>query len=210
MSVKMAGVSGRTRLPAAERRAGILQAAEEQFAARGYHATSMDDIAAAAGVTKPVLYDHFASKLDLYVRLTEGIRDELTARGAAAMAADATPEQRVRSGIEAFFDFVEQRPDAARVLLFIPQGEPELVEAAGQVQAGATAAIAAMLGSDPALLAGEPDRERRLELYSEFMKQGIHALAEWWSQHPETERATLVDAVMDLIWSGLRAGYRAR
>ncbi|MGZ4202767.1 MAG: TetR/AcrR family transcriptional regulator [Thermoleophilaceae bacterium] len=169
----------------------------------------MDDIAAAAGVTKPVLYDHFASKLDLYVRLTEGIRDVLTARGAAAMAAGATPEQRVRSGIEAFFDFVQQRPDAARVLLFIPQGEPELVDAAGKVQAGASAAIAAMLGSDPALLAGEPDRERRLDLYSEFTKQGIHALAEWWSQHPETERATLVDAVMDLIWSGLRAGYRS-
>jgi len=198
-------VSGRIRLPAAERRARILRAAEQQFAARGYHATSMDDIAAAAGVTKPVVYDHFGSKLDLYVRLTEGIRDELTSLGAAAMAADAAPEQRIRNGVEAFFAFVEQRPEAARVLLFIPQGEPELVDAARVVQAGATSAIAAMLAGDPALRAGE----RRLELYAEFMKQGIHALAEWWSQHPETPRAELVDAVMELIWSGLSAGYRS-
>jgi AcrR family transcriptional regulator len=205
----MSSVSGRTRLPAAERRARILRAAEDQFAARGYHATSMDDIAAAAGVTKPVLYDHFGSKLDLYVRLTEGIRDELTALGAAAMAAQGTPEERVRSGVDAFFSFVEQRPAAARVLLFIPQGEPELVDAGRVVQAGATAAIAAMLGSDPRLLAGEPDRERRLELYAEFTKQGIHALAEWWGQHPETGRAELVDAVLALVWFGLRAGYRS-
>jgi AcrR family transcriptional regulator len=199
----------RRRLKAAERRQRILTAAEQAFAARGYHSTSMDDIAAAAGVTKPVLYDHFASKHDLYVKLTEGIRDELTSLGAAAMAADAPPEQRVRSAIEAFFVFVEQRPSAARVLLFTPVGEPELVEAARQVQTGATAALSALLVAEGDLLAGAPDRELRLELLTEFMKQGLHGLAEWWSQHPETPRGALVSAAMDLVWSGLRGGYAA-
>jgi AcrR family transcriptional regulator len=199
----------RRRLKAPERREGILRAAELAFAARGYHSTSMDDIAAAAGVTKPVLYDHFASKHDLYVRLTEGIRDELTSLGAAAMAADAPAEQRVRSGIEAFFRFVEQRPSAARVLLFTPVGEPELVDAARQVQAGATAALSALLVAEGNLLSGAPDRERLIELQTEFMKQGLHGLAEWWSQHPETPREVLVDAAMGLVWSGLRGGYEA-
>jgi AcrR family transcriptional regulator len=199
----------RRRLKAAERRQRILSAAEQAFAARGYHSTSMDDIAAAAGVTKPVLYDHFASKHDLYVKLTEGIRDELTSLGAAAMAADAPAEQRVRSALEAFFVFVEQRPSAARVLLFTPVGEPELVEAARQVQTGATAALSALLGAEGDLLAGAPDRELRLELLTEFMKQGLHGLAEWWSQHPETPREALVAAAMDLVWSGLRGGYAA-
>ena len=78
-------VSMAVRLKAPERRARILEAAEHEFAARGYHSTSMDEIAAAAGISKPVLYDHFSSKLDLYRQLTEGIRDELTGRGAAAM-----------------------------------------------------------------------------------------------------------------------------
>src|SRR3954470_9762258 len=95
------------RLRAPERRVRILEAAEHAFAARGYHSTSMDDIAAAAGISKPVLYDHFSSKLHLYRSLTEGIRDELTARGAAAMAADAPPSKRIRTGVEAFFAFVE-------------------------------------------------------------------------------------------------------
>jgi AcrR family transcriptional regulator len=195
------------RLKAPERRKRILQAAENEFAARGYHSTSMDEIAAAAGITKPVLYDHFSSKLDLYKQLTEGIRDELTGRGATAMAGDAPAGSRIRTGIEAFFAFVEERPSAARVLLFTPVGEPELVDAAREVQAGATAAIAALLTAEPDLFAGTPDRERRIELLTEFMKQGLHGLAEWWSQHPETPREALADAVYDLVWSGLRGGY---
>jgi AcrR family transcriptional regulator len=197
------------RLKAPERRARILEAAEQAFAARGYHSTSMDDIAAAAGITKPVLYDHFSSKLDLYTRLTEAIRDELTERGAAAMAADAPPAQRIRTGVEAFFAFVEERPAAARVLLFTPVGEPELVDAAREVQAGATAALAALLVAEPDLFADAADRERRIELITEFMKQGLHGLAEWWSQHPGTPREELVDVVTDLLWHGLRGGYES-
>jgi AcrR family transcriptional regulator len=201
--------STRQRLKAPQRRQRILQAAEHAFAAHGYHSTSMDEIAAAAGISKPVLYDHFESKLDLYTRLTEGIRDELTGRGATAMAADAPAGERIRSAIDAFFAFVEERPAAARVLLFTPVGESELVDAAREVQAGATAALTALLVAEPGLFAGAPDRERRVELLTEFMKQGLHGLAEWWSQHPKTPRAALVDATMDLVWSGLSAGYAA-
>jgi AcrR family transcriptional regulator len=199
----------RRRLKAPERRERILQAAEAEFAARGYHSTSMEEIATAAGVTKPVLYDHFSSKLDLYKQLTEGIRDELTGRGAAAMAADAPAGDRIRTGVEAFFAFVEERPSAARVLLFTPVGEPALVEAAREVQAGATAALAALFAAEADFFTGAPDRERRIELVTEFMKQGLHGLAEWWSQHPETPREALVDAATDLVWSGLRGGYRS-
>jgi len=197
------------RLKAPERRQRILRAAEEQFAARGYHSTSMDEIAAAAGISKPVLYDHFSSKLDLYKQLTEGIRDDLVARGAAAMSSEAEIGQRIRAAIENFFAFVDERPSAARVLLFTPVGEPELVQAAREVQAGATAGLAALLSAEPGLFAGAPDRERRIELVTEFMKLGLHGLAEWWSQHPETPREALVDAAADLVWSGLRGGYRS-
>jgi len=197
------------RLPAAERRRQLLDVAIDVFAEHGLHGASMNEVAKAAGVTKPVLYDHFASKLDLYRQLTEGIRDELTGRGAAAMAADAPAGDRIRTGVEAFFAFVEERPSAARVLLFTPVGEPELVEASREVQAGATAALAALFVGEADFLADAPDRERRIELVTEFMKQGLHGLAEWWSQHPETPREALVDAVTDLVWSGLRGGYRS-
>ena len=197
----------RSRLSAPERRRRILSAAEQVFGARGYHDASMGEIAIAAGITKPVLYDHFASKHELYVTLMDGISRELTDRGAAAMAADASGEARIRTAIEAFFAFVEERPEAARVLLVTPFGERELADDARRVQAGASARLAALLAAEPSFLAGARDRERRLELYVEFLKAGLHGLAEWWREHPEAARAELVDAAMGLTWEGLRAGF---
>src|SRR4051794_29162592 len=191
------------RLTGAERRDRILDAAVEAFAERGYHATSVGEIAAAAGITKPVLYDHFGSKQELFVELMETARDELTRRSAEAMAAEAPLEERLRTAFDAFFAFVEERPAAARVLLVTHRGARELQDASRDVQAEATARITALLAAEPELLPDAPDRERRLELFAEFMKQGIHGLAEWWSKHPGVPRAVLVDAVMDVAWTGL-------
>src|SRR5436305_14870864 len=100
----------RVRMTAPERRARILDAAVEAFAARGYDGASVGEIAAAAGITKPVLYDHFASKRDLFVAVMERTRDELTARGAAAMRAEAPLQDRIRTAIAAFFAYVEDTP----------------------------------------------------------------------------------------------------
>jgi AcrR family transcriptional regulator len=186
------------------RRQRILDAAVEAFAARGYGAASMSEIATAAGITKPVLYDHFASKQRLFVEVMESIRDDLVAQSARAMGADRPLEAKLRSAISAFFSYVEQRPAAARVLLVMPQGDPELANAARQVQAGATGALAALLAAEPGLLDGRPHRDRRLELFTELIKQGLHGLAEWWADHPDVPRATLVEAVMDVVWAGLR------
>jgi AcrR family transcriptional regulator len=192
------------RLSGPERRQRILDAAVESFAERGYEATSVGEIAAAAGITKPVLYDHFGSKRDLFVELMESARDELTRRGAEAFAGDAPLEARLRTAVDAFFAFVEEHPYAARVLLVAPRGEPELQDASREVQAEATRRIAALLVGEPRLLHGAPDRERQLELFTEFLKQGMHGLAEWWSENPEVSRAALVDSVMDIAWAGLR------
>src|SRR5215207_1499997 len=159
-----------TRLPGPERRHRILTAAIDAFASRGYDAASVSQIATAAGITKPVLYDHFASKRRLFEEAVEEIRDELIARGAEVMGRDAPIEERIRAAIDAFFAYVEERPAAARVLLVVPRGEPALAEVSRRVQAEATAGIAALLAAEPGLLAGAPDRERRLELVTEFLK----------------------------------------
>ena len=192
-----------TRLSARERRQRILDAAADTFAAGGYHATSIREIAERAGVTKPVLYDHFASKQRLYIDLIEGARDELTGRGAVAMRAGGPLEARVRAAIDAFFAFVAARPALAEVLFRPPEGEPGVVDAAERVQREATAQLLALVASEPTLLAGAADRELRLHLSMEFVKRGLHGLAGWWREHPETEQEKLVDAVMDLAWSGL-------
>jgi AcrR family transcriptional regulator len=192
------------RLSAPVRRRRILDAAVTAFADRGYDAASVKQIASAAGITKPVLYDHFASKRRLFEEAIEGIRDELIARSADVMAREAPIEERIRAAVDAFFAYVEERPAAARVLLVTPRGEPELAGVSRRVQAEATAGIAALLAAAPELLPGARDRERRLELMTEFLKQGMHGLAEWWADHPETPRKPLVDAVMDVAWTGLR------
>jgi AcrR family transcriptional regulator len=197
------------RLSGAERRRRILDAALQAFAAHGYHATSMREIAAAAGITKPVLYLHFESKERLFVALLEEISGELTARSASALAADAPAEARVRAAVEAFFEYVEQRPAAARVLLLVPGGAPEALEASRAVQGQVTARIASLLARERELLPSAPDRERRLELFAEFAKQGLHGLAEWWAAHPDVPRSVLVEAAMDVLWAGLGGQFRA-
>jgi len=197
----------RTRLSAAQRRDRILEAAVETFAAHGYRGASMRAIAAAAGISKPVIYDHFGSKRELYVELMTGIRDDLVSRSAGAMALDAPLSERFRAAISAFWAYVEERPVAVQVLLVIPRGEPELRPQWDRVQAEVTQTLAGMLISEPELLAHESNREMRLELFTEFLKKGLHGLAEWWSGHPEVSRETIVDVVFDTVWSGLRSQH---
>jgi len=198
-------VTGRNsaRLTGQERRQRILDAAADAFALDGYHATSTREIAARAGITKPVLYDHFPSKQRLYIELIEGARDELTMRGAAAMRSGAPAEARVRAAIDAFFAYVEARPTAARVLFRPPEGDSEVIEAAERVQREATAALVELVAAERDLLRGAADRDRRLQLLMEFTKRGLHGLAGWWREHPDLPREALVEAVMDLIWRGL-------
>jgi AcrR family transcriptional regulator len=196
--------TARERLSGPQRRQRILDAAAEAFAAHGYRAASVEDIARAAGVTKPVLYDHFASKRELFTSLMESARDELTALGAQAMHAEAPPAARIRAAVDAFFAYVEHQPAQARVLLLAARGEPELRDAFHAVQEEATARIASLLAAEPQLR-DAPD----LLLLAEFVKCGMHGLAEWWEQHPATPRDTLVDAVMDATWTGVRSRYLA-
>jgi AcrR family transcriptional regulator len=197
----------RRRLSASQRRERILAAALETFAEHGYRGASIREIADAAGITKPVIYDHFSSKRELYVELMTGIRDDLVARSAAAMSLDAPLQERIRIAVDAFFSYVEERPAAVQVLLVIPRGEPELRPHWDRVQAEVTQMISALFASEPDLRAGEPDRDQRLALFTEFLKKGIHGLAEWWYAHPDVPRETLVDVVVGTVWSGLGSRY---
>lgn len=114
------------RLPAARRRDQLCEVALDLFAVRGYHDTSMDDIAEAAGVTKPVLYQHFSSKRVLYLELLRGVGDELRAAVNAA-AGRPTPFEQVLAGFRSYFRFVARRPRAFRLLF--GSGARELDEA---------------------------------------------------------------------------------
>ena len=104
------------RLPAEQRRRQLLDVARDVFAERGFHATSMDDVAIAAGVTKPVLYQHFRNKRALYVELLEDVGRELLERLSAATHEVDSGRERVERGFTAYFRWVADRPSAFRLL----------------------------------------------------------------------------------------------
>lgn len=158
----------------------------------------MNGIAAAAGVTKPVLYDHFPSKLRMYGALLEGIRDELLSQGAVIAQRAMSREQLFRAAVEAFFRYAQQQPDAVRVLLQVPQTDMAATRLWHRVQRGATVGIAALLGT-----VWRADESPEQFAAAEFLKSGLHALAQWRLTHPELEPSALVRVVMQVAWTGL-------
>ncbi len=104
------------RLPAPRRRRQLLDTALAVFAERGFHPTSMNEIAEAAGVTKPVLYQHFRSKRDLYREVLADVGAHLLDEITKATAAAAGPREQVELGFAAYFRFVAEHEPAYRVL----------------------------------------------------------------------------------------------
>src|SRR6266571_4295355 len=105
-----------TRLPAPRRRRQLLDVALRVFAERGYHATSMNDLAETAGVTKPVLYQHFRSKRALYLELLDDVGARLRDAITKATATATGPRQQVEAGFAAYFRFVAVHENAFRLL----------------------------------------------------------------------------------------------
>src|SRR5689334_18324216 len=105
-----------TRLPRTARRSQLLGAARDVFVAQGYHAAAMDEIAEQAGVSKPVLYQHFPGKLDLYLALLDESVAELVGAVSAALASTTDNSQRVPATFRAFFDYVSGAGQAFRLV----------------------------------------------------------------------------------------------
>lgn len=201
-----AGREPKRRVSGQRRRELIERAAERAFAERGYDAASLEEIAAEAGISKRVIYDHFASKQELHMALIERLTRELWIHVAGAVGAESfdSAEARVAAGIEAFFTWVEEHPHAWRMLFRDPPDDPESVDLNRRLQAQTTAMLAALLSSDPdsgdAIAAAEA---HTVELTAEMMKSTLTGLASWWYEHRGTPRGDLVSAAMGYAWVGL-------
>jgi AcrR family transcriptional regulator len=103
-------------LPRPARRRQLLGAAQQVFVEQGYHAAAMDEIAERAGVSKPVLYQHFPGKLELYLALLDENTDLLIATVREALASTTENRQRVTATFGAFFDFVGGEGGAFRLV----------------------------------------------------------------------------------------------
>lgn len=104
------------RLPRHERRRQLLDAALEVFVTQGYHAAAMDEIAERAGVSKPVLYQHFPGKLELYLALLDESVDTLVDTVRDALRSNPDPKQRVAATFGAYFEFVGGKGQAYRLV----------------------------------------------------------------------------------------------
>lgn len=190
-----------TRLPAAERREQLLAVALESFAAKGFHETSMNDVAEAAGVTKPVLYQHFASKRALYNELVDEMGARLQQAIFEEVAQAAGPRQQVEAGFRAYFRWAIGQGAAFRVLFSDRnRADAELAEAVERVEAVMADRVADLID-----VPGLSGQERQVLAF------GIVGLAESTSRHwlklglgDGRDADAFADRVASLAWSGLR------
>jgi AcrR family transcriptional regulator len=189
----------RKRLPVGERRAVLIEAAGRLFGERGYEATRLDEIAAAAGVTKPIVYRHFDSKRDLYLALLDRHRDDL-AGFVASIPAQGSTEERLRTVLEVWLDYVEARAYAWKMLFRDTGGGPEIAARRREVHARARAVLVELIGS----LAATPVPRREREPLAELMSMGMAALVLWWIEEAAVSRRAVLDA-LTTAWAKLLA-----
>jgi AcrR family transcriptional regulator len=173
------------RLPGAERREVILQAAGRAFGERGYAHTSLDQIAVAAGVTKPIVYRHFDSKKALYLALLEQHREDLP-RFFERVPEDLPFDQRVEAVLETWFDYVSGHGYAWRMIFRDSGGGAEIEGFRRGNQDRAREVLAGFVSGRK----GIP--KAQVEPLAEFLRAGGAGLALWSLDHPEVSRATLV------------------
>lgn len=192
-------LSSAIRLPAARRRRQLLDVALDRFAAKGFHATSMDEIAEAAGVTKPVLYQHFASKRRLYLELLDDVGGQLMAAIADATSGASGPRAQVEAGFAAYVAFMTGRRQAFPLLFGSgARRDTEFADAVKKVEESIAEAIAELI----AVNLGEVQR-RILATAIIGMAEGV--LRHWIADEASVSPEVLVRQMSDLAWGGLRS-----
>jgi AcrR family transcriptional regulator len=198
----------RTRLPRAERERQVLDVAHARFAAHGFAAVTMDDVAADAGVTKPLLYAYFGNKERLYVACMERAGEAMFATVGAAVSDADSPADALRRGLHAFFAFVDEDRDAWRVLFdeTLPAGG-DVAERAAEYRERLLALVA------QTNLDRLPEQHRaaaktEVEATSVALLGGAEALARWWLRTGAMPAADAAELLIATAEPGLRAQTR--
>lgn len=194
----MATTKKRMRGP--ERRAQLLNVARTVFARDGYHTVTMDDVASEAGITKPILYDHFPSKRELYLALLETDLDELRQRVHAALSASTGNRERIRASIQSYFDFVDEHAEGFRLLMQEAIGaEREFRDMIGAFREGVHKEVADVIAK------GSKGKVPRAD--AEVVAQGLIGMTEAAAQRglggSPADRARAVEALVRLAWRGI-------
>lgn len=190
------------RMPRRERRAQLLESALEVFVAQGYHAAAMDDIAERAGVSKPVLYQHFPGKLDLYLALLDASCDEIIDNCRRALESTPDNKQRVAATMQAFYEYIGSNDGAFRLVFESDlTNEPAVRAAVDRVTSECAALITEVIHEDTGL----PGEASRLLAVSLVGMAQVSARF-WVTDAAGISRSDAVALVSGLAWRGIR-GY---
>jgi AcrR family transcriptional regulator len=188
-----------TRLPAARRRRQLLDVALRVFAERGFHDASMNDIAVAAGVTKPVLYQHFTSKRELFSELLTDVGRDLQEKITKAVAAAEGPREMVELGFKAYFDYVYRHRNAFQLFYGGSMArDEEFADVINQTESAVAGLVAGLIEIE-----GLSADQRKV------LGHGIVGMIEgasihWLKSGSEADPDVLAHQLADLAWRGLR------
>ncbi len=189
----------KARLPRDERRAQLLAAALEVFTSAGYHSAAMDEIADRAGVSKPVLYQHFPSKLDLYLAVLDIHIDSLVFEIQKAIASTPDNSNRVRATVVAYFNFIESEGEAFRLLFESDMSvEPAVRERLTRMTYDCAAAISAIISLDTGL-----PQEAAMLLGVGLIGSAQITARHWLERDSKLSRQQATDLVSNLMWRGI-------
>jgi AcrR family transcriptional regulator len=189
------------RLPRGQRRAQLLDAARTAFVQQGYHAAGMDSIAELAGVSKPVLYQHFPGKLELYLAVLDQSSESLIGIMRAALGSTTDNRKRVRGAIEAYFDFVSHQDGAFRLIFESDLNNvTEVAKRVARTDEICGQMIADVIRQDTSL-----DDETATLLASGLLGLSQTAARHWVANPNRIPQDEAVRALANLVWRGISA-----
>ncbi|RYU14096.1 TetR/AcrR family transcriptional regulator [Nocardioides iriomotensis] len=188
------------RMPRNARRAQLLESALEVFVAQGYHAAAMDDIAERAGVSKPVLYQHFPGKLELYLALLDQSCDTIVERCREALDSTEDNKQRVAATMNVFYDYVANAHGAFRLVFESDlTNEPAVRERVDRVTRDCAEAITEVIHTDTGL----PAEQSRLLSVSLVGMAQVSARF-WLDDRGDVDQREAAGLIAGLAWRGIR------
>lgn len=192
-------LDNRARLPRDERRAMLLSAALEVFTASGFHSASMDDIADRANVSKPVLYQHFPSKLDLYLAVLDLHIDSLVFAIQKAIASHKNNKNRVKATVDAYFGFIDSEGEAFRLLFESDMNvEPQVRERLNRMTYDCAVAVSAVISADTGL-----PKEESMMLAIGLIGSAQITARHWLEKDGKIQRDKASAMVTNLMWRGI-------
>jgi AcrR family transcriptional regulator len=177
----------------------LLTTASEVFVDRGYHSAGMDEIAERAGVSKPVLYQHFSSKLDLYLAVLQQHGDILVASVQDALSATTDNRQRLRSAVAAFFDFIEHDSQGYRLIFENDNvSEPQVANQVKVAIDACTDAVFDLISRDSGL---DPHRARMIAVG--LVGISVDCARYWLGADRPIPKEDAVEGTVHFAWGGL-------